>query len=194
MVEFLITNLCEGNRSMNIKSALVCRVKKLTSELLSGKNGRMFLPRHLSCKELSTLRESYGKGNICAAEIVGIYRRSHANDKDLGSFLPDQSSDNENLIREKLTTTALMCMPVGFNLPATTLLDRIGGGENIDQQRLKADMDAFKLAENNLAVIKKEYEITLALHGHLLELVRPRQEKCFQGERNLKEINIPGRH
>jgi hypothetical protein len=178
---------------MNLKAAPVCRVKTMTSELLAGKNGRMFLPRHLSCKELSALRESYKKGSICAAKIIGIYRHNHSNDKDLRSFLPE-FPDNETLTNvnpeaksDRTPVTALICLPFGRNLPVATLLDRIGGGENFDQQRLNADMDAFKLAENNLALIKKEYEITLSLHGRLLELADPDKKNIFKEKEALNK-------
>jgi hypothetical protein len=65
-------------------------------------------------------------------------------------------------------------------LLVASLLDRIGGGQNFVQQRLNADTDAFKLAEKNLALIKNEYETTLALHGRLLELACPDNKEILK--------------
>lgn len=60
--------------------------------------------------------------------------------------------------------------PAGEKGRASSLLDRIGGGENFEQQKRRAQMEDLDLIENNIAVIKAEYEKAEKLCARILEL------------------------
>ncbi len=60
--------------------------------------------------------------------------------------------------------------PAGEKGRTSSLLDRIGGGENFAQQKRRAQMEELDLIENNIAVIKAEYEKAERLCSRLLAL------------------------